>query len=102
MALELGSGPQKGNSRFPSALSTYFGSSDPDAGPTWVGSSGQRGHPINRLLDYRTNVPYFPAEGAAPYKRDLTHVETRLLDTGHFALETHGEEIASRIEKFFA
>jgi pimeloyl-ACP methyl ester carboxylesterase len=42
----------------------------------------------------------FPAEGAAPYKRDLPKVETHLLDTGHFALETHGEEIASRIEKF--
>ncbi len=27
-------------------------------------------------------------------------VETHLLDTGHFALETHGEEIASRIEEF--
>jgi hypothetical protein len=23
-----------------------------------------------------------------------------LLDTGHFALETHGEEIATRIEEF--
>ena len=27
-------------------------------------------------------------------------LETHLLDTGHFALETHGEEIASRIEEF--
>jgi hypothetical protein len=43
----------------------------------------------------------FPPEGAAPHKRDLTTVETHLLDTGHFALETHGEELASRIEKFF-
>ncbi len=33
--------------------------------------------------------------------RDLPSVETHLLDTGHFALETHGGEIASRIEKFF-
>jgi pimeloyl-ACP methyl ester carboxylesterase len=43
----------------------------------------------------------FPPEGATAYKRDLPNVETRLLDTGHFALETHGEEIASRIEAFF-
>jgi hypothetical protein len=27
-------------------------------------------------------------------------VETHLLNTGHFALETHGEEIATRIEGF--
>jgi len=33
-------------------------------------------------------------------KRFASKVETHLLDTGHFALETHGEEIASRIEKF--
>jgi pimeloyl-ACP methyl ester carboxylesterase len=44
----------------------------------------------------------FPAEGAAPCQRGLPNVETYLLDTGHFALETHGEEIASRIEKFCA
>jgi pimeloyl-ACP methyl ester carboxylesterase len=81
---------------------------------------------LDMLYDYRTNVPLypqfqeffrkyqppmlivwgkndfiFPPEGAIPYKRDLPNVETHLLDTGHFALETHGEEIASRIEKFF-
>jgi pimeloyl-ACP methyl ester carboxylesterase len=81
---------------------------------------------LDMLYDYRTNVPLypqfqeffrkyqppalivwgkndfiFPAEGAAPYKRDLPKIETHLLDTGHFALETHGEEIASRIEGFF-
>jgi pimeloyl-ACP methyl ester carboxylesterase len=42
----------------------------------------------------------FPPEGAAPYPRDLKDVETHLRDTGHFPLETHGEEIASRIEGF--
>ena len=80
---------------------------------------------LDMLYDYRTNVPLypdfqaffrkyqpptlivwgkndhiFPAEGAAPYKRDLPNVEIHLLDTGHFALETHCEEIASHIEKF--
>jgi pimeloyl-ACP methyl ester carboxylesterase len=43
---------------------------------------------------------HLPAEGAVAYQRDLPKVETHLLDTGHFALETHGEEIASRIEEF--
>jgi pimeloyl-ACP methyl ester carboxylesterase len=42
----------------------------------------------------------FPPEGAAPYQRDLKNLETHLLDTGHFSLETHGEKIASRIEEF--
>jgi pimeloyl-ACP methyl ester carboxylesterase len=80
---------------------------------------------LDMLLDYASNVPLypdfqaffrkyqppmlivwgkndfiFPPEGAAPYKRDLPNVETHLLDTGHFALETHGEEIAERIERF--
>jgi len=43
-----------------------------------------------------------PARGAAPYRRDLPDAEIYLLATGHFALETHGEEIASRIEGFLA
>ncbi len=53
------------------------------------------------LIVWGKNDFIFPAEGAAPYKRDLKNVETHLLDTGHFALETHGEEIADRIEVFF-
>jgi pimeloyl-ACP methyl ester carboxylesterase len=52
------------------------------------------------LIVWGKNDFIFPPEGAAPYSRDLKNVETHLLDTGHFALETHGEEIASRIEKF--
>jgi pimeloyl-ACP methyl ester carboxylesterase len=54
------------------------------------------------LIVWGKNDFIFPPEGAAPYKRDLVDVETHLLDTGHFALETHGEEIACRIEEFFA
>lgn len=80
---------------------------------------------LDLFYDYRTNLPLypefqaffreyqpptlivwgkndfiFPPEGALPYSRDLWNVERHLLDTGHFALETHGEEIASRIESF--
>ena len=54
------------------------------------------------LIVWGKNDYIFPPEGAAPYSRDLKKVETHLLDTGHFALETHGEEIASRIEKFLS
>jgi len=52
------------------------------------------------LITWGKNDFIFPPEGAAPYSRDLKTLETHLLDTGHFALETHGEEIASRIEEF--
>jgi pimeloyl-ACP methyl ester carboxylesterase len=52
------------------------------------------------LIVWGKNDFIFPPEGAAPYARDLRDVETHLLDTGHFALETHGEEIANRIHQF--
>lgn len=54
------------------------------------------------LIVWGKNDFIFPPEGAAPYQRDLKTVETHLLDTGHFALETHGEEIAQYIKEFFA
>lgn len=57
-------------------------------------------HQPPTLIVWGKNDFIFPPEGAAPYRRDLPNVETHLLDTGHFALETHGEEIASRIEGF--
>ncbi len=52
------------------------------------------------LIVWGKNEFIFPADGATPYARDLSNLETHLLDTGHFALETHGEEIADRIEEF--
>src|SRR6516225_12277404 len=52
------------------------------------------------LIAWGKNDFIFPPEGAAPYGRDLKNLETHLLDTGHFALETHAEEIASLIETF--
>jgi pimeloyl-ACP methyl ester carboxylesterase len=80
---------------------------------------------LDLFYDYRTNVPLypafqaffrkyqpptlivwgkndyiFPAAGAPPYTRDLRKVETHMLDTGHFALETHGIEMADLIKKF--
>ncbi|WP_298507153.1 alpha/beta hydrolase [uncultured Maribacter sp.] len=77
------------------------------------------------FYDYRTNVPLypewqkyfrdyqpptlivwgkndyiFPADGAYPYKRDLKNLDFHLLDTGHFALEEKGDEVANYILKF--
>ena len=52
------------------------------------------------LIVWGKNDFIFPPEGATPYRRDLPNVEMHLLDTGHFALETHGDEMANRIEAF--
>jgi pimeloyl-ACP methyl ester carboxylesterase len=53
------------------------------------------------LIVWGKNDVIFPSEGAYPYQRHLPEAEIHLLDTGHFALETHGEEIAERILRFF-
>ncbi len=45
---------------------------------------------------------HLPAAGAHPYKRDLKTIEFHLLDTGHFALEEDGEEIAGLIRRFLS
>ena len=42
----------------------------------------------------------FPSAGAHPYKKDLNNLEFHLLNTGHFALEEDGDEIAQYIESF--
>jgi len=46
------------------------------------------------LIVWGRNDQIFPAEGAHPYQRDLPDAELHLLDTGHFALEDKGGEIA--------
>jgi pimeloyl-ACP methyl ester carboxylesterase len=38
--------------------------------------------------------PFFIPAGAAAYRRDNPNARVQMLDTGHFALETHVEEIA--------
>jgi len=82
---------------------------------------------LDLFYDYRTNIPLYPqwqayfrqhnpptlmlwgkndaifvSAGAAPYQRDLPNAEVHLFDTGHFALETHGEEIANLMRDFLA
>ena len=80
---------------------------------------------LDLILSYRTNVALYPAfqsyfrqyqprllavwgrndafflpAGAEAFRRDLPKAEVHLLDTGHFALETHHREIADRIHHF--
>jgi pimeloyl-ACP methyl ester carboxylesterase len=82
---------------------------------------------LDLFYDYRTNPPLYPqwqayfrsqrpptlvlwgkndeifvAAGAAPYLRDNPKAELHLLDTGHFALETHGPQMAALIRDFLA
>jgi len=59
-----------------------------------------RKHKPATLVIWGKNDEIFVAAGAAPYKRDLPDAEVHLLDAGHFALETHGPEIARLIRDF--
>jgi pimeloyl-ACP methyl ester carboxylesterase len=45
--------------------------------------------------------PYFLPIGADAFRRDNPSVRVEFLDTGHFALETHSDEIARAIITFF-
>jgi pimeloyl-ACP methyl ester carboxylesterase len=44
--------------------------------------------------------PFFLPAGAEAFKRDDPNAEVTLLDTGHFALETHHDAIATTIRDF--
>jgi pimeloyl-ACP methyl ester carboxylesterase len=46
--------------------------------------------------------PFFIPAGAEAYRRDNPNAVVQLLDTGHFALETHVEEIAAAMRQFLA
>lgn len=61
-----------------------------------------REHQPPALLVWGKNDVIFPADGAHPYRRDLQDLEFHLLDTGHFALEEYGVEIAAEMLDFLA
>ncbi|MBW5892325.1 alpha/beta hydrolase [Pectobacterium polaris] len=44
--------------------------------------------------------PYFFPAGAEAWKRDIPHADIRFYDTGHFALETHANDIIPVIHAF--
>jgi pimeloyl-ACP methyl ester carboxylesterase len=54
------------------------------------------------LIVWGKNDVIFPADGARAYLKDLPRAELHLLDSGHFALEDQGEEIARLMRDFFA
>jgi pimeloyl-ACP methyl ester carboxylesterase len=52
------------------------------------------------LAVWGKNDPFFIPPGAEAYRKDNPSAEVHLLDTGHFALETHSSEIADLIRNF--
>jgi pimeloyl-ACP methyl ester carboxylesterase len=54
------------------------------------------------LAIWGKNDPYFIPPGAEAFRRDNPHAIIQFLDTGHFALETHVEEVAASMRKFLA
>jgi pimeloyl-ACP methyl ester carboxylesterase len=74
--------------------------SNPPHYPEW--QAYFRKHQPPMLIAWGRNDPIFPAAGAEPYKRDVKDLEFHLLDAGHFALETNGDEIAGLVRDFLA
>jgi pimeloyl-ACP methyl ester carboxylesterase len=54
------------------------------------------------LAIWGKNDPFFLPPGAEAYRRDNPNATVTLLDTGHFALETHVDEIALAIDEFLS
>jgi pimeloyl-ACP methyl ester carboxylesterase len=61
-----------------------------------------RKHKPPLLAVWGRNDPFFWPAGADAFKRDVPGAEVRFFDTGHFALETHCDEIAETIRDFLA
>lgn len=52
------------------------------------------------LAIWGQNDPFFAPAGAEAFKRDNPKAEVQFLDTGHLAIETHGNEIAAAMLEF--
>ena len=56
---------------------------------------------VPTLVIWGKNDPFFIPPGAEAYRRDNPNAIVEMLDTGHFAAETHGKYIAKRIRDVF-
>ncbi|MFE3292962.1 alpha/beta fold hydrolase [Rhodococcus sp. NPDC059234] len=61
-----------------------------------------RTHRPPTLVTWGRGDEIFGPAGAKAFARDLPDAEIHLLDAGHFALETHTEEIAALVRDFLA
>ncbi|MGG0792027.1 alpha/beta hydrolase [Peribacillus simplex] len=91
----------------------------------YMSGSGTDEKQLDLIFDYQNNVKLYPQfqqylreyqppllatwgkndasfipEGAKAFSKDLPNAEIHLLDTGHFALETHANEIGELILNF--
>lgn len=76
-------GDYKSNVALYSAFQSYFRTCKPPFLAVWA-----------------KNDPFFLPAGAEAFKRDMPNADVRFFDTGHFALETHGDEIAVAVREF--
>ncbi len=88
---------RKGNDEIQLDLFLSYGS-NPPLYPSWQAYFREHQPPV--LIAWGKNDQIFPPAGAEPYKRDLKTLEFHLLDAGHFALETNGDEIAELMRNF--
>jgi len=59
-----------------------------------------RTHKPPLLAVWGKNDPFFLPPGAEAFKRDIPNSVVSFLDTGHFALATHADEVAAAIRGF--
>ncbi|HEV2453615.1 MAG TPA: alpha/beta hydrolase [Verrucomicrobiae bacterium] len=59
-----------------------------------------RKHRLPTLVVWGKNDPFFLPAGAEAYRRDNPAAKVIFYDTGHFALETHVEQIGDKIRSF--
>ena len=59
-----------------------------------------RKHQPPMLIVWGKNDEYFPESGAEAFKKDVDNIDYNIYDTGHFALEEHGDEIIEKIRAF--
>jgi pimeloyl-ACP methyl ester carboxylesterase len=59
-----------------------------------------RKHQPPMLIVWGKNDEYFPESGAEAFKKDVGNIDYNIYDTGHFALEEHGDEIIEKIRVF--
>ncbi len=61
-----------------------------------------RAHKPPVLALWGKNDPFFLPAGAEAFKRENPNATVTFFDTGHFALETHADEIAEAIKNFLS
>lgn len=66
--------------------------------PKWQAYLESRRPPM--LIVWGRNDPFFVLAGIDHFKACVPAADVHLFDAGHFALETHGAEIAGRIREF--